>query len=97
MSKKKEALNLFLYPEPGSNRHGLPHWFLRPARLPIPPSGQELNVVSSNNGRQSYVFFLDFQQKKIYIFRLEKRIVFSFNFAGIKLFKQFKIRYICLH
>ena len=26
-------------PEPGSNRHGLPHWCLRPARLPIPPSG----------------------------------------------------------
>ena len=29
----------FAYPEPGSNRHGLPHWCLRPARLPIPPSG----------------------------------------------------------
>ena len=29
------------YPEPGSNRHGLPHWCLRPARLPIPPSGLE--------------------------------------------------------
>ena len=29
----------FLYPEPGSNRHGLLHWCLRPARLPIPPSG----------------------------------------------------------
>ena len=28
-----------LYPEPGSNRHGSPHWCLRPARLPIPPSG----------------------------------------------------------
>ncbi len=28
-----------MYPEPGSNRHGLPHWCLRPARLPIPPSG----------------------------------------------------------
>ena len=27
------------YPEPGSNRHGLLHWCLRPARLPIPPSG----------------------------------------------------------
>ena len=30
-----------LYPEPGSNRHGLLHWCLRPARLPIPPSGLE--------------------------------------------------------
>ncbi len=28
-----------LYPEPGSNRHRLPYWCLRPARLPIPPSG----------------------------------------------------------
>ena len=27
------------YPDPGSNRDGLPHWCLRPARLPIPPSG----------------------------------------------------------
>ena len=27
------------YPEPGSNRHALRHWCLRPARLPIPPSG----------------------------------------------------------
>ncbi|MEN2590086.1 hypothetical protein, partial [Acinetobacter baumannii] len=25
---------------PGSNRDGLLHWCLRPARLPIPPSGQ---------------------------------------------------------
>ena len=31
-----------LYPDPGSNRDGLPHWCLRPARLPIPPSGQLL-------------------------------------------------------
>ena len=30
------------YPEPGSNRHGLLHWCLRPARLPIPPSGLAL-------------------------------------------------------
>ena len=30
------------YPDPGSNRDGLPHWCLRPARLPIPPSGQLL-------------------------------------------------------
>ena len=27
------------YPDPGSNRDGFPHWCLRPARLPIPPSG----------------------------------------------------------
>ena len=31
---------ILLYPEPGSNRHSLNgHWCLRPARLPIPPSG----------------------------------------------------------
>ena len=30
----------FVYPEPGSNRHELLHWCLRPTRLPIPPSGQ---------------------------------------------------------
>ena len=32
-------LRFDVYPEPGSNRHGLLHWCLRPARLPIPPSG----------------------------------------------------------
>ena len=32
-------LHFVWYPEPGSNRHGLLHWCLRPARLPIPPSG----------------------------------------------------------
>ena len=36
---EKEKLSPIQYPEPGSNRHGLPHWCLRPARLPIPPSG----------------------------------------------------------
>ena len=37
---KRSCVLLFTaYPEPGSNRHGLPHWCLRPARLPIPPSG----------------------------------------------------------
>ena len=30
------------YPDPGSNRDGLLHWCLRPARLPIPPSGHRL-------------------------------------------------------
>ena len=41
-TKKNQAKHSslgFLYPEPGSNRHGLLHWCLRPARLPIPPSG----------------------------------------------------------
>ena len=40
-TKKTLKRESFLwYPEPGSNRHGLLHWCLRPARLPIPPSGQ---------------------------------------------------------
>ena len=34
----------FMYPDPGSNRDGLPHWCLRPARLPIPPSGLQKRV-----------------------------------------------------
>ena len=33
---------LFQYPDPGSNRDGLLHRCLRPARLPIPPSGQSV-------------------------------------------------------
>ena len=41
---KKKSGSRFLYfpiqyPDPGSNRDGLLHWCLRPARLPIPPSG----------------------------------------------------------
>ena len=39
-SFKKEIHGANQYPETGSNRHGLLHWCLRPARLPIPPSGQ---------------------------------------------------------
>ena len=38
-SLKIRDLRFNWYPEPGSNRHGLLHWCLRPARLPIPPSG----------------------------------------------------------
>ena len=33
------------YPEPGSNRHALRHWCLRPTRLPIPPSGHVIVAV----------------------------------------------------
>ena len=38
-ARKVCQLSPLRYPEPGSNRHGSPHWCLRPARLPIPPSG----------------------------------------------------------
>ena len=46
-----------LYPEPGSNRHGLLHWCLRPARLPIPPSGLN-DLVDSEIGCKGTAFFL---------------------------------------
>ena len=36
---KSATYRFGLYPEPGSNRHASRHWCLRPARLPIPPSG----------------------------------------------------------
>ena len=37
--KLRELSAVLQYPDPGSNRDGLLHWCLRPARLPIPPSG----------------------------------------------------------
>ena len=45
------------YPEPGSNRHGLLHWCLRPARLPIPPSGLN-DLVNFEIGCKGTAFFL---------------------------------------
>ena len=36
-----------MYPDPGSNRDGSPHRCLRPARLPIPPSGHFVCKVTS--------------------------------------------------
>ncbi len=40
---KKEALELPFVPGAGIEpARVLPHWFLRPARLPIPPSGRFL-------------------------------------------------------
>lgn len=35
------VFSLSMYPEPESNRHDLHHRFLRPTRLPVPPSGHE--------------------------------------------------------
>ena len=55
-----------LYPDPGSNRDGSPHWCLRPARLPIPPSGL-LRV-------QRYYFFLILQN-----FSLKNSFFLSFS------------------
>lgn len=37
LSKRESSV---LYPDPGSNRDGLPQRCLRPSRLPIPPSGR---------------------------------------------------------
>ena len=52
-TRKKDlasAKSFCVYPEPGSNRHGLLHWCLRPARLPIPPSGPLVARVSLLEG-----------------------------------------------
>ena len=51
------------YPEPGSNRHGLLHWCLRPARLPIPPSGRD-------NAGAKVVFMVDKAKEKAIFIRL---------------------------
>ena len=49
--ENQQLTKSFLYPEPGSNRHShYSHWCLRPARLPIPPSGRDQR-------RQRYAFF----------------------------------------
>ena len=50
------------YPDPGSNRDGLPHWCLRPARLPIPPSGQLLNC-----GAKVVLFFVRANKNVIFL------------------------------
>ena len=50
--QKKAA---FKYPGPGSNRHELLHWCLRPTRLPIPPPGHILI-----SGAQIYQLGLDY-------------------------------------
>ena len=44
------------YPEPGSNRHGLPHWCLRPARLPIPPSGLQAYLFDERRCKGTHIF-----------------------------------------
>lgn len=44
---------LVMYPDPGSNRDGLLHWCLRPARLPIPPSGRGVYV---KTGAKIHIF-----------------------------------------
>ena len=49
VEKEKSLVNQRLtrdlrYPDPGSNRDGLLHWCLRPARLPIPPSGLNIPI-----------------------------------------------------
>ena len=61
-----------MYPDPGSNRDGLPHWCLRPARLPIPPSGL-------NCGCKDTVFFLMRQTfyKKVAHAAYSEKTIFS--------------------
>ena len=72
-----------LYPDPGSNRDGLLHWCLRPARLPIPPSGQHFAYCGAKvqlffnpkkfcgkNFDASYLYYLlsdRFRRQKTYV------------------------------
>ena len=71
IQKKKRAkylirkyLALFLYPDPGSNRDGFPHWCLRPARLPIPPSG----LFVSRLRLQRYALFFNLQNFYLFFY-----------------------------
>ena len=45
----------FVYPDPGSNRDGLLHWCLRPARLPIPPSGHPVWEMRCKGSTYSFI------------------------------------------
>ena len=68
---KSITYRILMYPDPGSNRDGLPHWCLRPARLPIPPSGQSL-YLSIASAKVVHFFYLakknGFFLKKSFIF-----------------------------
>ena len=52
----------FKYPDPGSNRDGLPHWCLRPARLPIPPSGHGCCLNNGCKGREKIWIWQIFEE-----------------------------------
>ena len=53
---------LISYPDPGSNRDGLPHWCLRPARLPIPPSGHGCCLNNGCKGREKIWIWQIFEE-----------------------------------
>ena len=63
------------YPDPGSNRDGLPHWCLRPARLPIPPSGLKCDGKGSESfyTEQKNVIFFAFRGLKVGCFVVLRR------------------------
>ena len=72
-----QTLRSILYPEPGSNRHGLLHWCLRPARLPIPPSGREGDFFIIPTGCRWHpvqAFSLDRLLKQTWIVAQEKSL-----------------------
>ena len=69
IEKEKSLVNQRLtrdlwYPDPGSNRDGLLHWCLRPARLPIPPSG---HCIFNNTGAK-VKFFPEFANFILFFF-----------------------------
>ena len=69
--EKDKVFLLFLYPDPGSNRDGLPHWCLRPARLPIPPSGHTLYRDCGCKDRENFLL------------RKKFSLLFSFYFSRL--------------
>ena len=79
-TEKVEKLSPFQYPDPGSNRDGLPHWCLRPARLPIPPSGQLLNCDAKVRLFFIHANFFMVFLKKLFVFLAI--MVKSCNFAS---------------
>ena len=70
----QSIIRVYSYPDPGSNRDGLPHWCLRPARLPIPPSGR---------------ISLDCECKGRRFFYICKTLAGFFSYSGIILWKLF--------
>ena len=64
----QSIIRVYSYPDPGSNRDGLPHWCLRPARLPIPPSGR---------------ISLDCEYKGRRFFYICKTLAGFFSYSGI--------------
>ncbi len=100
--KKASRIAGSLYPEPGSNRHGLLHWCLRPARLPIPPSGpfchQAFAIRAFDDAKLMGIFYfskffstLVCQNMSFYIFRHRILRIWTENPVGNPLHRLHRI------